>query len=1361
MKKVIFVIPAIMLSSLALGQVSFSGSYSQDFNTLSYTDSSTILPSGWHLYETDDNANSYYNISTGSNTAGNTYSFGASGNSERAFGGLFSGSLNPTIGANFTNNTGSTLTSIAISYTGELWRCGAVTRQDTIKFQLSTDASSLSSGSWASFQELNFMTPSDTFATGAKNGNANPYQTTISHTVTGISISNGNSFWIRWLDANASGSDDGLSVDDFSMTIPSTPNISVNPSSLDFDTLMLNDTSDVLSYTVAGSNLSTGITITAPSTDFRISLTSGSGYTNTLTLPQSGGSVPPTTIYVIFKPTGTEGEKSGNITNSSTGATTQNVAASGYGTKIRLLSALSSFGGVEVGQTSAEQYYRLAASGLVAESNLTVTAPSQYLVSQTSGTGFSSSFNIRADENGRIPEDTIYVVFSPSSTGTKYDSISHASSGAITRYQRVYGKGVDVEPTVQASNITFSNVNDKDMRVNWTRGNGDGCLVVARCEGPVDNVPWDGYFYPYTAGVTDSFGKGSSLSDGHYIVYKGTGTQVTVRKLYGISTYHFSVFEYNGPDSCENYLTSGYPMGNQITNSVSGKISLTTLGTAYNQDFNALDTATQTLPTGWNYREEGSQANYLYAGGIGASNTGNVYSYGTVPEQAFGTLASGSLIPCLSAVFTNNTGGTLTAVDIGYWGELWRLGNPARYDSLQFAISTTAGNWTANPQLDLLTPDTTGSYGARDGNLSRYRSHRWLSISGLNIANGADFRIRWLDHDIFSYDDGLAVDDLTLIPFNGVSLPRIVGTSPIDSAMAVAIGEPIRIGFSEPMNTSSLAYTCSPDPGGWSASWNAAHDTVTLTHNNFTYWTQCTLQVTQALDMEGFNIVPGGVPNPFAFKTDIDPNAPPMYIWILDVNHGDAIIIDSPADTIVLMDAGENGYGTSTVWPVLRDSVQAHHIHYALASHYHSDHIGGFDEVISALGGNDSLLKWGFDRGSSYATSTFDDYVAALGSKRKTIQLDTVITLGYGAELQCVCVNGNTPWGSVSPTDENDFGAGYLLTYGSFSMTLTGDIGGFNDGGYKDVETQLAKGIKEVSVMKVNHHGSKYSTNDAWVDSLDPKAAVISFGDYDSRGYPDSSTVRRLCDDPKDEDTLYIYTTSFCQPQAKGTLPPGRGIEVDGHIKIEVTKNYFEILNRRYALAVELSLLTAALNEDNSRSLCWRTESEDNTYLWEIERSDQEEGGYQIIGTLPGHGTTSQPHDYQFVDTEELPAGTYWYRLCEVELDGKRNYYGPVSVDYYPGGRLEFALGRARPNPFNQMTTIKYQVAKGGAASLKIYNVLGQEVRVLAEGEHRAGRHQAVWDGRDGKGGRAASGIYFYRLESGRDRASGRLTLLR
>ncbi len=78
----------------------------------------------------------------------------------------------------------------------------------------------------------------------------------------------------------------------------------------------------------------------------------------------------------------------------------------------------------------------------------------------------------------------------------------------------------------------------------------------------------------------------------------------------------------------------------------------------------------------------------------------------------------------------------------------------------------------------------------------------------------------------------------------------------------------------------------------------------------------------------------------------------------------------------------------------------------------------------------------------------------------------------------------------------------------------------------------------------------------------------------------------------------------------------------------------------------------------------------------------------------------------------------------------------------------EFALGPNYPNPFNPSTTIPVEIPSASDISLKIYNVLGAEVKALYTGMIEAGRHWFTWDGRNEAGMNAASGVYFYRLRT-------------
>jgi predicted extracellular nuclease len=218
----------IMVAAIGLRVISAAGTpisltavgvaYTQDFNTLANSGTSSTVPTGWAFSETGTAANTTYTAGTGSGNTGDTYSFGAASNTERAFGGLQSGALVPTIGACFTNNTGGTVTSLVISYTGEQWRLGTTGRADRIDFQYSTNATSLTTGTWTDVDALDFSSLVTTGALGALDGNAAANRANISFTISSLTIANGTTFFIRWNDFNATGADDGLSVDDFSLT---------------------------------------------------------------------------------------------------------------------------------------------------------------------------------------------------------------------------------------------------------------------------------------------------------------------------------------------------------------------------------------------------------------------------------------------------------------------------------------------------------------------------------------------------------------------------------------------------------------------------------------------------------------------------------------------------------------------------------------------------------------------------------------------------------------------------------------------------------------------------------------------------------------------------------------------------------------------------------------------------------------------------------------------------------------------------------------------------------------------------------------------------------------------------------------
>ena len=102
---------------------------------------------------------------------------------------------------------------------------------------------------------------------------------------------------------------------------------------------------------------------------------------------------------------------------------------------------------------------------------------------------------------------------------------------------------------------------------------------------------------------------------------------------------------------------------------------------------------------------------------------------------------------------------------------------------------------------------------------------------------------------------------------------------------------------------------------------------------------------------------------------------------------------------------------------------------------------------------------------------------------------------------------------------------------------------------------------------------------------------------------------------------------------------------------------------------------------------------------------------------------------------------------------------GALDVQSTP---TEFALHQNYPNPFNPQTNIPYDLAESGDVVLRIYNLLGQEVRTLVRERRQAGRYTVQWSGTDDRGVSVSSGIYFYQVSvAGQFQDARRLMLLK
>jgi len=183
---------------------------------------------------------------------------------------------------------------------------------------------------------------------------------------------------------------------------------------------------------------------------------------------------------------------------------------------------------------------------------------------------------------------------------------------------------------------------------------------------------------------------------------------------------------------------------------------------------------------------------------------------------------------------------------------------------------------------------------------------------------------------------------------------------------------------------------------------------------------------------------------------------------------------------------------------------------------------------------------------------------------------------------------------------------------------------------------------------------------------------------------------------------------------------------------------------------VELAGFDFQLQGEDVR-LAWKTASETNNYGFNIERRE-ESTEFEKIGFVEGAGTTSSPQSYVFVD-QKVGIGTFYYRLNQIDLDGKSNPGRELKVESL--GPQEFALTQNYPNPFNSQTTIEFSLRtvtseKGSETAfqvqVEIYNLLGQKVQTLVSEPKEIGRHTIQWLGQDATGQTVGSGVYFYRM---------------
>jgi hypothetical protein len=222
------------------------------------------------------------------------------------------------------------------------------------------------------------------------------------------------------------------------------------------------------------------------------------------------------------------------------------------------------------------------------------------------------------------------------------------------------------------------------------------------------------------------------------------------------------------------------------------------------------------------------------------------------------------------------------------------------------------------------------------------------------------------------------------------------------------------------------------------------------------------------------------------------------------------------------------------------------------------------------------------------------------------------------------------------------------------------------------------------------------------------------------------------------------YGHSWLDPETCPDMPCG----TFGHDVLGEVEDYIWDDSQ---LAVEL-MNFGALAGDGVVTLNWTTASETNNDHFEIMRDGTH------IGDVSGAGTIPTENEYSWIDEHVVNGTSYAYTLAAVDESGASEEIARAEAtpSRTAGIASGYALYQNYPNPFNSQTSIIFDLAEDNFVSLKVFNLMGQEIETLLASELTTGRHEVVFDAAN-----LATGIYFYQLEAGSFTTQRKLVLIK
>lgn len=240
-----------------------------------------------------------------------------------------------------------------------------------------------------------------------------------------------------------------------------------------------------------------------------------------------------------------------------------------------------------------------------------------------------------------------------------------------------------------------------------------------------------------------------------------------------------------------------------------------------------------------------------------------------------------------------------------------------------------------------------------------------------------------------------------------------------------------------------------------------------------------------------------------------------------------------------------------------------------------------------------------------------------------------------------------------------------------------------------------------------------------------------------------------LCWNPMVPTDGYIRATGL-------TIGNTYHLMVDGYAGDDCEYNIFRVQG---PLPVEFGTLTAEA-KDKEVTLFWETLSEINNNGFVIERGQEDfqlEPGHiawKDVGTVESPGDSDAARSYSYVDEVEFNGQPYFYRLRQVDIDGKSSYSSTVRVEIE--GPSSSQLMAVYPNPASDRVLLRYYTQDAAQVSLELYNLTGQRVFASQNSAARDRVFEEEWNLED-----VANGLYVYRVLIGSESFQGKLEIKR